>query len=307
MEEKQKILGITHNGKFHLDEIAATAFLSLIFNNDVCEFVWKRVSQVPPYYNDETLNVIIYDIGGGKYDHHQDNSPRRPDGTKYAAFGLIFKQYGRRLLGDNFELFDKKFVQPIDLTDNYGQDRYPNPLSSYIASLNPLWDDDRETSDAQFEKAVEIVKEILKREFLSIKSKKNSDDYVRELVTQAQGNEILVMPKFVHWQSIVVKESNIKFVIFPSPRGGFNLATVPMSLSPQNRTQRIPLPEEWFNKTMTSDMIKNEYPGIIFWNRSFACFETIDEAYSVALGLIDKFNADDVHTLESLVASVEEW
>ena len=307
MEEKQKILGITHNSRFHLDEVAVTAFLSLIFNNDNCEFIWKRVSQVPFGYNDDTPNVIIYDIGGGKYDHHQENALKRPDGSKYAAFGLIFKQYGRRLLGDNFELFDKKFVEPIDLTDNYGQDRYPNPLASYIASLNPLWDDDRETSDAQFEKAVEIVKEILKREFLSIKSKRNSEDYVRELVMQAQGNEILVMPRFVHWQSVVVKESNIKFVIFPSPRGGYNLSTVPMSLAPQNRTQRIPLPEEWFNKSMNSDMIKNEYPGIIFWNRSFACFETIDEAYSTALGLIDRYNAEDIHTLESLVTSVEDW
>ena len=308
-EKKQRILGITHSGVFHNDEICCTAFLSLIFNNENCEFVWKRVSQVPPGINDDTENVIIYDIGGGKFDHHQENAPRRPDNTKYASFGLIFRQYGRKLLGDNFELFDKKFVQPVDLTDNYGQEKYPNPLSSYIASLNPLWDDDKETSDAQFEKAVEIVKEILKREFLSIRSKKNADDYVRELVSKCQesNSEVLIMPRFVHWQSVVVKESQVKFVIFPSPRNGYNLATVPMNLSSQTRIQRIPLPENWFNKTMSSDEIKNEYPGIIFWTRSFACFETIDEAYSTALRLIEEYNVNDIQSLENLVSSVEDW
>lgn len=306
MEEKQKILGITHAGAMHADEVFCTAFLSLAFNNDKCKFVWKRVSQVPFGYDDETPNVIIYDIGGGKFDHHQENAAKRPDGTKYASFGLIFKQYGRKLLGDGFELFDKKFVQPIDLTDNYGQERYPNPLSSYIASLNPLWDNDKETSDAQFEKAVEICKEILKREFQTIQSKKNCDEYVRSLIAKNIDAEILVMSKFVYWQNIVVKESKIKFVIFPSPRGGWNLSTVPMNLN-QGRTQRIPLPENWFNKTQSSEKIKEEYPGIIFWNRIFACFETVDQAYNVAMKLINDYDANTQNTLESLVGSVEDW
>ena len=311
-ESKRKILGITHNSQFHADDVFATAFLMLAFGN-TCEFIWKRVSQVPPGINDDTPDVIIYDIGGGKFDHHGENCERRPDGSKYAAFGLVFKQYGRKLLGDNFELFDKKFVQPIDLTDNYGQEKYPNVLSSYIASLNPLWDDDRESSDGQFEKAVEIAKEILKREFLTIRSKRNAEDYLRDIISKS-GKDILYMPKFVHWQAVVVRESQIKFVVFPSPRGGYNLHTVPMSLS--GRTQRIPLPEKWFTKPDDykadkdknySEVIKEENDGLIFWNRAFACFETKEQAFRAARKFINDYEANEaVDSLEHLVTSVQD-
>ena len=68
-----------------------------------------------------------------------------------------------------------------------------------------------------------------------------------------------------------------------------------MNLS-QDRTQRIPLPESWFNKTKTADMIKAENPGIVFWNRSFACFDTMQHACNLALALISAYDANDTIT-----------
>lgn len=306
-EEKPKILGITHNGKFHADEVFTTAFLILAFKE--YNFVWKRVSQVPYGYSDDSENVIIYDIGGGKFDHHDEKCPKRPDGTKYAAFGLVFRQYGQKLLGDNFELFDKKFVQPIDLTDNYGQERYPNPLSSYIASLNPLFDTDKESSDGQFEKAVEIAIEILKREFLSIVSKNNSDVFIRESIEKSDG-EVLILSKYARWQNVVVKESDAKFVIFPSPRQGYNLQTVPTSFKTSSKSQRVPFPEDWFDKKAkngkkNSDYIKEQFPGIIFWNRSFACFDTLENAKEAAYRLIGIEQSSD--NLGNMITPVTEW
>lgn len=305
-DEREKILGLTHNGKFHADEVFATAFLILAFKD--YNFVWRRVSQVPYPYTDQSPNVIIYDIGGGKFDHHSDNCPKRADGTKYAAFGLVFRQYGRNLLGDNFELFDKKFVQPIDLTDNYGQEKYPNPLSSYIASLNPLFDTDRESSDGQFEKAVEIAMEILKREFLSIVNKNTSDVFIRDSISKSDG-KVLILDKFARWQSVVIKESKIQFIIFPSPRKGYNLQTVPTSYN-SNKMQRTPFPEYWFEKGYSngkknSDIVQSDYEGIIFWNRSFACFDTLEHAKDAAYRLIELHDSND--SLSARVTPVTEW
>lgn len=305
-EEKPKILGITHNGKFHADEVFTTAFLKLALKD--YNFVWKRVSLVPYNYDDNTPNVIIYDIGGGKYDHHGENCPKRPDGTKYAAFGLVFRKYGRQLLGDNFELFDKKFVQPIDLTDNYGQEKYPNPLASYIASLNPLFDTDRESSDGQFEKAVEIAEEILKREFLTIVSKNNSDVYIRECLKESDGN-IVILDRYARWQNVIIKETDIKFVIFPSPRQGFNLQTVPSSFK-SNKSARIEFPEDWFDKSRdgkkNSDYVKREYKGIIFWNRTFACFDTLDHAKDAAYKLIT-ISEENGDNITNMITPISEW
>lgn len=309
MKDKEKILGITHNGKFHADEVFATAFLMLAFKD--YNFVWKRVSQVPSGYNDDTPNVIIYDIGNGKYNHHSDDkSKKRSDGTKYSAFGLIFKQFGRQLLGDNFELFDKKFVQPIDMTDNYGQDKYPNPMSAYISSLNPLTDSDKESSDRQFEKAVLIAKDMLERMFMTMVSKKNTDGLLREKINKSD-KCVLVLDKYLPWQNVVINESEIKFVIFPSPREGYNLQTVPSSFNTQ-KSPRIPFPDQWYSTKgdgtlKNSDLVKKDFTGIIFWNRSFACFRTRDNAISAAYRLINMYNEQNSNSLGSYITPVSKW
>ena len=309
MKEKEKILGITHNGKFHADEVFATAFLMLAFKDH--NFVWKRVSQVPSNYNDSTPNVIIYDIGNGKYNHHSDDkNKKRPDGTKYAAFGLIFRQFGKELLGDNFELFDKKFVQPIDLTDNYGQEKYPNPMTAYIASLNPLTDSDKESSDRQFEKAVFIAKDMLERMFLSMVSKKNTDGIIREKINNSD-KEVLILDRFLPWQNVVINESDIKFIIYPSPREGYNLQTIPSSFSSQ-KSPRIPFPDQWFstkgnNGMKNSDLVKKDFTGIIFWNHSFACFDNKENAVSAAYKLIKLYNEMTYDSLGSYITPVTKW
>ena len=110
------------------------------------------------------------------------------------------------------------------------------------------------------------------------------------------------------------RESQIKFVVFPSPRGGYNLHTVPMSLS--GRTQRIPLPEKWFTKPDDykadkdknySEVIKEENDGLIFWNRAFACFETKEQAFRAARKFINDYEANEaVDSLEHLVTSVQD-
>ena len=56
---------ITHSGTMHADEVFATAFLDL-YLGDVKVFRTSSINieEVPK-------NVFVYDIGRGKYDHHQ--------------------------------------------------------------------------------------------------------------------------------------------------------------------------------------------------------------------------------------------
>ena len=56
-----------------------------------------RTNKVDKYVNDE--NTIIYDIGFGKYDHHQKGGNGvRKNGVPYAACGLIWKDFGKDLI-----------------------------------------------------------------------------------------------------------------------------------------------------------------------------------------------------------------
>ena len=79
--------GITHNGTMHADEVFATAFLSLYFGS----FKVIRVSEVPI---DISPNTLVYDIGKGKFDHHQsdarvreENRNQRTDENRVCALG----------------------------------------------------------------------------------------------------------------------------------------------------------------------------------------------------------------------------
>ena len=44
-------------------------------------------------------NKLVYDIGGGEFDHHQaGGNGQRDNGVKYASCGLIWKSYGKKYL-----------------------------------------------------------------------------------------------------------------------------------------------------------------------------------------------------------------
>ena len=97
---------ITHSGTFHADEIFATVIISKI----ILDITLIRLQEVR---EEVGKNVLVYDIGGGKFDHHQfGGNGERPNGVKYAACGLIWKEYGKEVL--------KKYeVEEIDYVWNY--------------------------------------------------------------------------------------------------------------------------------------------------------------------------------------------
>lgn len=119
MEKAFKRVG-THNGKFHADEVMATAILKEIFDIEVVR------SRDPDVLKDLE---IIYDIGEGEFDHHQMDKRYRDDGIPYAACGLIWERFGRdviRMYDDTlseenleylFHEMDDLLIKGIDAAD----------------------------------------------------------------------------------------------------------------------------------------------------------------------------------------------
>ena len=132
---------VTHCGHFHADDILSAALLQIAgIIPDVS--VVQRVGRVP-----ENFNGLAFDIGGGEFDHHQQNASVRLNGKKYAAFGLLWNAIGAEYIADKYntdmntakiaaENFDTEFVTLMDLTDNFGSKVYPNPLAYLIATRN---------------------------------------------------------------------------------------------------------------------------------------------------------------------------
>lgn len=143
---------ITHHGKFHADDVFATAWLKRIYGDT--EVIRIDREDVGKYRsNDE---CFVYDIGNGKYDHHSKKCrERRSNGDLYASFGKIVRDT-YHLVGfdrDTYLLFDKLFVTPIDVVDNDGPSAAVSQHSDVVRALNEeeLYSPEQ---DAAFKKAV---------------------------------------------------------------------------------------------------------------------------------------------------------
>ena len=77
--------GFTHAGKFHADDVFATALLQII-RPDI------RITR--GFVVPDDFDGIVYDIGFGMFDHHQEPREYRANGIPYAAFGLLWRVLG---------------------------------------------------------------------------------------------------------------------------------------------------------------------------------------------------------------------
>ena len=227
----------THNGKFHADDVFSAALL-LYLNPEIRIF---RGNRVP-----EDFAGIVFDIGRGRYDHHQKDSRIRENGIPYAAFGLLWEELGADILGEELaEKFDESFVQPLDDNDNTGE---KNELASLIGSFNPAWDSE-DNNDEAFFQAVSVAGMILDHKFERYLGNERADQRVNELLKakeeqsaeNTEDSRILVLPEFVPCQKRL-SETQIAFVIFPSNRGGY-------CIQPQKKeysmNYKCSFPSEW--------------------------------------------------------------
>lgn len=248
---------ITHAGTFHADEIFATLILSKI----IPEIVLIRIPEFREEEKEKAQkDALVYDIGGGKFDHHQQGgNGERENGVKYAACGLIWKEFGRELL-EKYEIkekeytwnyIDKNLIQFIDSNDNGQlpklQTEYRNVHLSHIVSLfNPKWDEEID-SDIKFMRALELC-EIIFDEFLhDVFSKIKAKDLIDTSIEKSE-NGIMILTEFAPWKEFLLTSENpkakdINYVVFPSSRGGYNVYAVPLELG--SFENRKTLPKEW--------------------------------------------------------------
>ena len=267
--------GFTHGGKFHADDVFATAFLRLL-NPDI---TITRGFEVP-----QPFPGIVYDIGRGRFDHHQSDKEIRENGCPYAAFGLLWREYASDCIGkEEAERFDVNFVQPLDESDNTG---CSNVLADIIDEFNPVWDSG-ESYDDCFWKAVNFAEQILQNHFSSLAGIERAKNLVEQAMESCDG-EILILPEYVPWKDAVIG-SSYQLVVYPSNRGGYSVQGVPVKHG--DNALVCALPEEWRGKD-ASDL--PEISGIAtlrFCHASgfMAATETQEDAVHAAKAALQSF------------------
>ena len=284
---------ITHSGKFHADEIMATVILNKIMPVNLL-----RVSEVPKTIKSD---IIVFDIGGGKFDHHQKNkNGYRKNGLPYASAGLIWKEFGinviKKMSSNDQELnyqaifqnIDQKLIQGIDAIDN-GVPTAINfsfmHISKILADFNPSWEDTT-TIEAQFQKAFKMCQEIFDNCVKRAISKEKSRIIVEDFIEKSSDN-ILILDYFLPWNDHLLdsknpKAKNVLYCIFPSDREGYIVQAICNSTNSLDVRKRFP--KDWWGLNRKDLPYRTNIKTALFCHPKgfIAGAKTLDDAIKMA-------------------------
>ena len=232
-ENDKSITLVTHEGIFHADDVFSTAFLMKVFNVGRVSRT-SDVSTVIPEFDKEAIfntdmngkSAIVYDIGRGRFDHHQKDAATRPDGYKYCSFGLLWDEFGKKYISDLYgyehadeiwKKMDKYFIKPIDLHDN-GYEL--NPLSMIMKRFCPTWEEPQYMKSG-FQDAVNVAKMIIDREVAYWHANIVGESIVNDAIDTALagGRNWIILDKYIPYGVIVNHREDaesIQFAIYPS-------------------------------------------------------------------------------------------
>lgn len=214
----------THDGRFHADEVMATAVIREIFE---VELVRTR--------DEKILNKldIVYDVGGGEFDHHGVDKIYRDDGIPFAACGLIWNKFGRDLFQTKypsldedevesvFKYMDRNLMEGIDAMDNGiriadGEIPIMN-ISSIVSGYNPAWNSDKDEDEA-FNEALDVVSVILRNTINKRISVVKSKNIVVEAYRKRAIPQILVLDSYCPYGEAlkdIDENGEVLFVVYP--------------------------------------------------------------------------------------------
>lgn len=287
---------ITHGAKFHADDVFSTVIMNEIIDN----MKLVRVLDVPEEYKHKE-NIFIYDIGCGKYDHHQKGgNGQRENGIRYASFGLIWKSFGRDYLKKIkveeinidwvWKYLDDEFVQLVDSIDN-GQLNNTNAeipivtVSDIIGYFNPNWNEEKSYNDS-FMEAYNVAETIWNKKVKLAIAKSEAKTEVEKSIQKSM-NGILILEKYMPYQSFVINSNNPKakeilYAVYPSNRGGYGIQAIQKSIN--SFENRKPFPEEWAGLKDKDLQLKSGVETARFCHNSrFLCTtETLEDAIKIA-------------------------
>jgi uncharacterized UPF0160 family protein len=269
-----KIKIATHSGSFHLDEVIGTSVLALLHPDS--EIVRTRD---PKQYADAQFVVDVggvYDPKAGRFDHHQNEfHGKRENGIPYASAGLVWKEWGARLVdvvgaaltskakpewsGEIVSEIDTQLMQYADAIDNGVEisDTGLFGLSGIVSQFNGTWIERDEAVRAHgnagaehlqaecFAAAMAFVTEVLVNVIKSKVAGRAAVEIVRQAERLEGGRVLLLANGGMPWARVVHDEMpELLFVVYPdSGNDQYQIKTVP--LEPRSFASKKDLPAAW--------------------------------------------------------------
>lgn len=246
----------THNGTFHADDVFAYVVLNKVFPG------YELIRSRDPKELEKA--EIVFDVGGGQFDHHSTNKEYRENGIPYAAFGLIWRKFGKKLLNEWFpeehieyahQKIEEELVQAVDAFDN-GVNIMESPMvaiptvSDIIADFNHRMPKDGNYIEEYvvFNQACEIANSILMHKLIGIRNLLLAKESVVQAFESRKHPALLELEEGADWGEILEEidtNEEVLFVTYPKPDGYFIQVMRKESGSFEARKD---LPEEWAGK-----------------------------------------------------------
>jgi uncharacterized UPF0160 family protein len=247
---------VTHSGHFHADELFALAVLSLKFEDNID--ITRTRDEAKFAQADYVVDIGgVYDAEKCRFDHHQHGGAgNRENGIPYAAFGLVWKQFGSELCGsqDIADVVEEKLVQPLDAHDN-GMEIFqkvsehvePFTLSKMIHIFNPTWTEGMEEFDTIFKNLIPIAKQIIKREIKIAQDKELAKENVIQAYTNATDKRLIILDAAYPISEILSEYPEPLFIVRPdSTPGLWKVSTIRDNM--HEFKNKKDLPKAWGGK-----------------------------------------------------------
>lgn len=170
----KKFVAVTHNGRFHADDVFAAAILKLLHADRIVITRTRAVAEINAA--DIVFDVgMVFDAERRRFDHHQEGAPHRSSGIPYSSAGLLWREFGHELLtkiafsnatkhqlDEAWEKLDRDLFLTIDKLDNGIGAPMDGDISTLVAQINPTFLEG-DHFDISFIEAVEFAKAHLAR------------------------------------------------------------------------------------------------------------------------------------------------
>jgi uncharacterized UPF0160 family protein len=322
----------THNGLFHADDILGAEALKLLLReigglleqqgDSFCNRKLRQMHarkggiRVVRTRDQKVLDLadVVIDVGARFdtetefgpiwLDHHQGGLEPRPEGTPYAAFGLVWRLFmGEALLlndGGRFvramEKVERDLVIWVDAADNgcaiggakTGQ-HYAGPgISAILAGFNPGWKDKAGPKDLDraFERAGLVAIQVLENFLRKALDDEEARQKVQEALEATAPSRIMYLSGYVPFSEHLPEldvEGRILYVVFPEVSGEkWMVQAAPEA--PRSFKTRKPFPASWAGLRDKELAAVTGVPDAVFCHKGLfiAGAETLEGAIRLA-------------------------
>ncbi len=277
---------VTHGANFHADDIFAVAtLLTLLENGKGSGEKIKVVRTLEPEKFPQADFIVdtgrIYDTKKNRFDHHQEGGAGvRPSGVSYAAFGLVWKKFGKELAGSQFaaDWIDRHIVQGLDAMDTglylyepVIEDVHPFLFIEYFKSACDVVKGDLPEEDAngakegkeakktsqlakkfdkEFMRLVNVAKDVLRVYIIKSKQGEKIAKDAKKAYAKSKDKRVIVSDKFIptRFDEFKAPEYIEPLVfVYPDLRGGWSAKVVPKNS--QSYDSRMSFPKNWRGKS----------------------------------------------------------